>query len=123
MGFWANSFFAAQFWHPGFWAGSQTPVDVADTHDGGTRTKKRVEEYVRRQQELREDLLAAVRKADGILDIEPEVLEIKQAIPQAFTKVDVARIAGEVREIYLRIEAKQRMDEDDDEAVLLLLNG
>lgn len=99
------------------------PLVEVDTHDGGKRIRRRTEEYVRRQQELREDLLAAVRKADGILDIEPEVLEIKQAIPQAFTKADVARIAADVREIYLRVEAKRREDEDDDDDVLLLLNG
>lgn len=104
-------------------ANPPTPIVEIDTHDGGKRIRRRTEEYVRKQQELREDLLAAVRQADGILDIEPEVLEIKQAIPQAFTKSDVARIAAEVREIYLRVEAKRREDEDDDDDVLLLLNG
>jgi len=35
VGFWANSFFAAQFWHPGFWAGSVEPSIQPPSGGGG----------------------------------------------------------------------------------------
>ena len=132
MGFWANSFFSAQFWHPGFWAGSETPSNVVDTHDGGHNRKRKHQDWgaVRQEKEkLRQDILDAVAYITGV----PEVLEIPdevqvvriQAIAKAKPKaqrMDFEKAARQIRD--WTAEYRQylaEVDEDDVETIMMFL--